>query len=49
MIDGDMAAESNGKVLGFNEGVLSHIVRKYFYKIPPHLPLLKGGEILAPL
>jgi hypothetical protein len=48
MIDGDMTTESNGKVLGFNEGFLSHIVRKYFYKIPPHLPLLKRGEILAP-
>ena len=24
MIDGDMTAESNGKVLGFNDGVLGH-------------------------
>jgi hypothetical protein len=49
VIDGDMTTESNGKVFCFNEWSLNHIVRKYFYEIPPRLPFPKGGEIVSPL
>ena len=40
MIDGNMTTESNSEFLGFDEWRLGHIVRKYFYEIPPRLPCL---------
>jgi len=49
VIYGNMTAEANGKVFGFNDWSLPHIVRKNFYKIPARLPLPKGGEIVSPL
>jgi hypothetical protein len=47
MIYGDMSTESNREVFCFDEWSLSHIVRKYFYEIPPRLPFPKGGEIVS--